>query len=124
MNRIVIVIFCMILVFGAMSCRHTVDYSQYPEVKYSTDVSPVISANCTQSGCHGSVDFRRFSLLTYDDLIQHTHVVSGKPEQSNLYSVIRTLNKNNRMPVDPLPPLTDDQIKMIYLWIAQGAKNN
>jgi hypothetical protein len=124
MKKIVFVILSSVLFFIGFGCRHTIDFSQYPEVKYSTDVSPIITANCTQDGCHGSNRSKRFKLLTYDDVINHCKVISGQPEKSNLYSVVRSLNKNNRMPVDPLPQLTDNQIKTIYLWIGEGAKNN
>jgi hypothetical protein len=113
----------IIISFG-IGCKHGIDYTQYPEIKYSTDVAPIIIANCTQDGCHGSTNSESFKLLTYDDLILHGEVKSGKPEKSKLYSVIKSLNNDIRMPVPPLAPLTDEQIKIIYLWIGQGAKNN
>jgi hypothetical protein len=109
---------------GISACRHTVDYSQFPEVKYSTDVNPIIIANCTQSRCHGLVESERFDLLTYDNVIRHGGIVAGKPHKSNFYNVISTLNPYNIMPVPPQPALTDEQIKTVFLWIAQGAKNN
>jgi hypothetical protein len=115
-----IFIYCLIVLLGS-ACKHAVDYSSYPEVKYSTDVNPIIIANCTQSGCHGTIAPRRFDLLTYQNVANQ--VVPDKPNQSELYTVIRDIG-NNRMPTPPLPALTDDQIKTIYLWIGQGAKNN
>ncbi|MBK8554628.1 MAG: hypothetical protein IPL65_02110 [Lewinellaceae bacterium] len=40
-----------------------------PVVSYAQEISPIISANCSISGCHdGSSDL--FPLLSYDDLLQ------------------------------------------------------
>lgn len=114
----------VIAVIAISACRHTVDYNQFPEVKFSTDINPIIIANCTQDGCHGSVNHEEFKLLTYDDVMNYGGVSAGNPHSSNLYSVISTLNKYNIMPPPPIPALSDTQIKTVYLWIAQGAKNN
>lgn len=120
MKRKNIFISCFI-VLSAFACKHSIDYSQYPEVKYSTDINPVIISNCTQSGCHGSANTSEFDLLTYEHVIKQ--VEAGKPLKSELYEVISDIG-NSRMPSPPLPALTDNEIKTIYLWIAQGAKNN
>jgi hypothetical protein len=65
-----------------------------------------------------------FGLLTYSDLIKHTEVVSGSPEQSELYHVIRSYNSEKIMPRAPYKPLSENQIQLIYVWIGQGALNN
>lgn len=124
MKKIFIVIFSSLLCLITVACRHTIDFSQYPTVSYASDINPIIIANCTQSDCHGSVERRKFELLSYDDVMKHCGIVSGDPYKSKLYTIIKSFNKDNRMPIDPYPQLTDDQIKLIYLWIGQGAKNN
>ena len=124
MKKKFIIISSIIICFIGISCRHSVDFSQYPDVKYSTDVNPIIIANCTQRGCHGGADSKRFKLLTYDDVVKHCGIVNGHPEKSNLYTIIRSYSNYNRMPAASYAQLTDDQIKVIYLWIGQGAKNN
>ena len=117
-----IAVVAVLLLFS--SCKHTVNFDEYPAISFATSVSPVIISNCTQSGCHGNKQSESFKLLAYDDIIRHGRITPGSPNKSNLYSVIKTLNKNERMPIPPLNPLTNEQIKTIYLWIGQGAKNN
>lgn len=107
-----------LVLFG---CKHTVDYSQFPEVKYSSDVSSIISGNCTESGCHGTDNPEAFDLLTYESVSKH--LSPGSPQNSELYKVIRDLG-GNRMPPPPSSQMDESAIKTIYLWIGQGAKNN
>lgn len=107
-----------------VGCKHKTNFDALADVHYKTDIEPIISGNCTFSGCHGLVEKERFSLLSYDDLIKHTDVVAGSPEKSELYQVINTFNKNNVMPPKPYKQLSDIQIQLIYVWIGQGAKNN
>lgn len=104
-----------------LGCKHSVDYSQFPEVKYSADVSSLISGNCTQSGCHGIENPAAFDLLSYENVARY--VSPGNPQKSELYQVIRDLS-SNRMPPPPSSQLNESAIKTIYLWIGQGAKNN
>jgi hypothetical protein len=47
------------------------------------------------------------------------HVVPGKPYQSSLFNVMVNLTYNRMPPEGNLP---DDQIKKVYIWILQGAK--
>jgi len=119
-KKIILVVFVMTIVAG---CKHSINFSDYPEVSFANDVSPVIISNCTQSGCHGTSGERR-KLITYSDISSSEMVVPGKPSKSRLYQVISTLNKFNIMPTPQYPPLSDTQIEKIYLWIGQGAKNN
>jgi hypothetical protein len=111
------------VLIAIVSCKHSVNFSDYPEVSFSNDVGPVIIGNCTQSGCHGVSGDRR-KLVTYSDIASSQMVTPGSPSKSSLYKVISSLSKFNVMPVPPLAPLTDTQIEKIYLWIGQGAKNN
>ncbi len=48
-------------------------------------------------------------------------VVPGKPEESELVRVL--VDDAMRMPPS-LPPLPEDEIRVIVSWIAQGAKDN
>lgn len=112
------------LVFMGSCITQQVDpTADLPAVSYQTDISPIVSANCTQSGCHGTND-RQFSLTSYDDVIQRCDVKAGKPHDSKLYEVIRLYTGESAMPPGPNEPLTDEQIGLIYVWILQGAKNN
>ncbi len=89
-------------------------------MSFANDIEPIIIGNCTQSGCHGTGG-QRMQLLTYNDIVKE--VSAGNPNNSNLYDVI-TSNEIGTMPKPPNPRLSNTQIKMIYLWIAQGAQNN
>ena len=103
------------------SCKHPVP--EGPPMSFSKDVQPIITANCTQSGCHGTTNTQEFTLLSYDDVIRHGRVRPGDALKSELYQVITENDPEDRMPRDN-PPLSDGQIKTIYLWIQQGALNN
>lgn len=110
------------LAFLATACRHDpiTPLSDAPTISFKNDVQPVMISNCTQSGCHGS-DGHEFKLQTYQDIAGR--VKAGEPHASSIYTAI-TANTLGTMPQPPNPRLTDAQIKTIYLWILQGAKNN
>ena len=118
------VIFSLFILVFIVGCRHKPNFDSMKQVSYSLDIQPIIISNCTQSGCHGTAHNEDFKLLTYNDLIKHTHVKAGSPESSNLYSVIRSYNSGTIMPIKPYDPLTEKQIQLIYVWIGQGALNN
>ncbi len=106
------------------SCKHKTNFSGLATVSYSQHIQPIINSNCTQSGCHGLQNQEDFGLLTYSDLIKHTEIAAGSPEQSELYHVIRSYNSEKVMPRPPYRPLSEKQIQLIYVWIGQGALNN
>jgi hypothetical protein len=107
------------------SCKHDPDMTGVPEVTFST-VQGILSSNCTFSGCHdvnsGNNDEGKFSLIGYDNVMENGDVKPGKAKDSDLYKVL--IGKEETMPPPPRSPLSDDDIKRIYLWIEQGAKNN
>jgi hypothetical protein len=96
------------------------DNTAIPEVTFST-VQGILSGSCTQSGCHGDND-REFSLIGYDQIMSGGKVKAGNAHKSSLYTVLKA--SNNRMPPNPRPALSNDDIKRIYIWIEQGARNN
>jgi Planctomycete cytochrome C len=103
------------------SCKHEVDLTGIPEISFSTDIQLILSGNCTMSGCHGTDAQSEFSLTTYNDVINNGDVSKGNANNSDLYKVLLEEGED-RMP--PTGPLTDLQIKKVYLWIEQGAKDN
>ncbi|MEI8279767.1 MAG: hypothetical protein WCG87_08370 [Bacteroidota bacterium] len=125
MNKISFVVFSLLalIVILTSSCKHDpiTPLSDARTISFATDVQPIIIANCTQSGCHGTSGSRKLKLVTYDEIA--SIVSSGKPHSSSLYTSI-TSNVLNTMPKPPNPRLSDIQIKTIYVWIMQGAKNN
>jgi hypothetical protein len=57
--------------------------------------------------------------------MERCDVKAGKPNKSKLYQVITaSQNSEEFMPRSPYPALTERNIKLIYIWIAQGAKDN
>ena len=113
---------CMILILNA--CTHNTDLASIREISFGSDIQPIIAGNCTQSGCHNAQGDSKFSLVSYDDVISKSGVKEGDARGSNFYKVISRHNLSNPMPPSPLPMLSSDQIKLIYIWIEQGAKNN
>ena len=93
-----------------------------PSVSYKQDIAPIIAANCAQSGCHGAEKTEEFNLLSYT---AHSKLVEpNKPNNRELYDVIRLYSGEKAMPPKPSEPLTDTQITQIYVWILQGATDN
>lgn len=104
-----------VLVF---SCRHEPILPEQ-QVSFATDILPIIQSNCQQSGCHGTVN-EEFKLTTYENIMDKGEIVAGKPHSSELYQVI----EDGTMPPNNSPRVSDRNQKLIYIWIAQGAKNN
>lgn len=51
-------------------------------------------------------------------------ITAGSPENSQVYTSLKSYSEENRMPLKPYDQLSEDQILRIYVWIGQGAKNN
>lgn len=100
------------------ACVHDPSLPDSPLVSFNDQVRPVIVSNCATAGCHDGD--REFRLATYDEMARR--VTAGQPQKSKIYSVITKLTGEEAMP--PAGPLSDDQIRLIYVWIQQGAKNN
>jgi hypothetical protein len=94
-------------------------------VCYTRDVVPLISSNCTMSGCHDGSDDEARALTSYAGIMQYVRNGSnGKPSatRSKLYTVLRE-SGDDRMPRDRAP-LSDAQVELIRRWIDEGARNN
>ncbi len=91
-------------------------------VYFINDIMPVISSNCTMSGCHDNITHAEgVNLTTYSKIMGY--VVAGNAGSSKLYkSIVKT--GNERMPPPPMAALTATQKALIQKWINQGAKNN
>ena len=80
----------------------------------------VFERNCLQ--CHGdSGSFKESLFIEYNSLIQSGSVIPGQPDASELYKRLLGPTENGgQMPLN-LPPLTDEAIEIIRVWIANGA---
>ena len=103
------------------ACKHDPILENIPAMSFKQDVQPVLIANCTMSGCHGSQQPEEFALLTYADVMEK--IEAGKPTKSEIYKAITTSGED-AMPPAPNQPLSSGQITRIYYWILQGAPNN
>jgi hypothetical protein len=108
----------LILLLAFIGCRHNPEVPVSPIFTFNKDISSITLNNCATVGCHDGTSERR-SLITYPDLMHY--VTAGKPYSSKLFTTIIKLS-GNKMP--PNGPLSDPQIKSIYIWILQGAKEN
>ena len=112
----------LIVGFMFSSCKHKANFEELAEVSYAGSISPIISSNCAFSGCHGDSAFQKFSLTSYEGLM-NGGIKAGDPSNSKLYKTLKTLG-DDIMPKKPYNELTEKQIQLIYVWIGQGAKNN
>lgn len=91
-------------------------------VYFANQVLPIISSNCTMSGCHDNITHADgVNLTTYTSIMRY--VRAGNATDSKLYEVIIKTN-GDRMPPAPMSPLSAAQKSLIQQWINQGAKNN
>ncbi len=91
-------------------------------VYFVNQVMPLISSNCTMSGCHDNITHADgVNLTSYTNIIRY--VKPGNAADSKLYKVIIKTD-GDRMPPPPMPPMTAEQKALIQKWINQGARNN
>ncbi|HNS12642.1 MAG TPA: hypothetical protein PKM97_08530 [Bacteroidia bacterium] len=114
-------IFGILLLF-ITACRTEPDIPSNPKVLFQTEVQPILTGSCGQTECHAK-NGTEFSLIGYEDVIENGGVVKGDARSSTLYRVISN-RSSNEMPPEPMELLDDHSIKLIYVWIEQGAKNN
>ncbi len=116
-----IIITAFVLSSSIISCKHEPDLSGIPEISFANDIQAIISGNCAMNGCHANDAQSEFPLTSYNDVMNHGEVKPGNAHDSKIYEVLLE-NGDDKMP--PNGNLTEIQIKKIYLWIEQGAKDN
>ena len=85
----------------------------------------VFEKNCLQ--CHGDLgDFKESLLIAYNSLIQSGSVIPGQPDESELYKRLLGPTENGaqmppNLPPFNRPPLTDEAIEIIRVWIENDA---
>lgn len=122
LTKFILVVTLTILVFIIQSCRTEPDLTGVPDIKFSTDVQRILSAKCNFSACHAS-NGTHGSLATYDDVISLGEIIGGDARKSKLYRMI-TNRTYEYMPPKNYTEVSSEELKLIYLWIEQGAKNN
>lgn len=117
-----LVILCLAS-FGFFSCTHDAVIPEEPEISFSQQVLPIIISNCATEGCHDGMsggEEDQDPLRNYAEVMEITK--PGNARDSRLYKNITKLSGEDAMP--PGRPLSEEQIRLIYVWIMQGAKNN
>jgi hypothetical protein len=121
------------LILGA-GCRHKLPDPPLPSgvnmggpcsadsVYFVNEILPIISSNCAMAGCHDAITRKEGVELTGYNSIRK-EVSPGNSSNSKLYEVL-IKHGNERMPPSPKPPLSQEQITKIRVWIDQGARYN
>ncbi|MBI3837364.1 MAG: PD40 domain-containing protein [Planctomycetia bacterium] len=124
------------LVFGAaafllcpalLAVADDKDQKPAPSVSYFRDIRPIFQVHC--QGCHQPAKaMGEFVMTNFEGLFkggesEQAAITPGKPDQSNLLAQIAPKDGKAEMPKDK-DPLTEDQIKRIRQWIAEGAQDD
>lgn len=112
---------CLITALLA-ACRTDPNIPDTPAISFNTEIQPILTGSCGQPECHAK-NGSEFSLIGYEDVITHGKVTKGDARGSELYKVVSNRSEEE-MPPKPADPLDEQSIKMIFVWIEQGAKNN
>jgi hypothetical protein len=94
-------------------------------VYFQNDILPLLMSSCGIAGCHDQETAQKDIILTsYFHVMQSDVVKAFDPEDSKMHKKITDDDPEDRMPPPPQLPLNQEQINMIYTWIAQGALDN
>ena len=119
-SRITVIMFLVALTAGIYSCQHDPHLEGVAEVSFQNDIRRILNGNCTFSGCHDGHSGET-GLTTYEEVM--SHVKAGNARGSKIYKAV-TNRTFNEMPPSGYPKLSSADIRLLYLWIEQGAKNN
>jgi hypothetical protein len=119
-KAIVFLVFLSPFVFF-FSCTHETILPEQ-EVSFQHDIYPIILSGCEHSGCHDTLGSGGIPMIDYASVMSNNRIIPGNPKGSKLYQNI--IGIDDQMPKLPYGPLSDQQIRYIYIWIAQGAKDN
>lgn len=119
MDKFGIILILSFLIFACSSETEIIE----PEVCFEQEILPILNSNCTQSGCHNDVDHEKgFIANQYNHIL--AEVKPGNYLSSKLYQLMIHPIPSLRMPPSPENALSESDIRIIALWIEQGAKNN
>ena len=103
-----------------------------PKVSFQNEVYPILEKNCLE--CHkppGGKGYREtgLNMENYESLMTGTVygpvIVPGNSKKSILNMLVEgRADDSMRMPHNRSTPLTDREIRILHLWVKQGAKNN
>lgn len=94
------------------------------KISYYQQIRPIFQANC--QGCHQPAKAGgEFNMTTYAALVHggesgDAAIVPGKPDESNLLTMITPSGGKAEMPQGK-PPLAESDVELVRRWIAEGA---
>ena len=104
----------------------------HPQISFRSDVYPILEENCMD--CHMPPRGKGYkksglNMENYDSLMKGTVygpvIVPGNSKRSILNMLVEgRADKSMRMPHDEDEPLSHEEIRILHLWVSQGAKNN
>ena len=108
-------------------CTHQSQQTEVvPQVRFSGDILPILRADCAiNSGCHLGSNNTNLHInfadsAAYLTILSKQLVSTSNPTASLLYVQVNT----GTMPLAPYPALSQADVRLILLWIQQGAQNN
>ncbi|MBK6392471.1 MAG: hypothetical protein KA109_13240 [Saprospiraceae bacterium] len=93
-------------------------------IYFNRDILPIFRNSCAITGCHDARSAKEGYVLTDYAHIVKKGLISGKPKNSNIYSVITASKAKDVMPPAPYNRLTSKQISLINRWITGGLTND
>lgn len=104
-----VIALALALPYACKTTKTTANNCSTVSAKYSTDIKPIIDANCI--GCHG-VGSRKGDFTTYEGL----KVVAGKGELREHVLELKDM--------PPKGPLSEADQQKISCWLSSGFPNN
>lgn len=104
----------------------------HPQISFRKDVYPIFEENCVD--CHTpprGKGYRKtgLNMENYDSIMTGTVygpvIVPGDSKRSILNMLVEgRADTSMRMPHSEDEPLTDDELRILHLWVKQGARDN
>ncbi len=113
------VVFCFVAVTFALpsdaAAQRNRGETDSKQVSFINEVAPIISAKCGK--CHVASSKGKYSIKSYDALMNSDSITPRKPDDSYLIEVI----ENGEMPKGGLK-VERKELETLKQWIVQGAK--
>ncbi len=95
------------------------------KIYFNQQILPILLNTCATTGCHDPITKEDGVVLnSFENVIRTGDIKAFDPGGSKLYKAITERDLKKRMPPPPMNELNTDQIKLIFDWINQGAKND
>ena len=116
-----------------LTCLYFVGCTTTSQISYQRDVRPILVDKCRE--CHippYGEGFRKTGLDmdSYETLMEGAIygpvIVPGNSKKSSLNMLVegRAGNLSRLLKIQHKKPMTDHEIKVLHLWVEQGALNN